>query len=94
MEDFAGGVGRRMTSTFETVGTAGRDARGAGIAVLPENGAATRADLDNTPGRPGPETVRDGPHARYAEHREPSLTPAPLLEQPVAAGVRSSRESP
>ncbi|MFI6508263.1 3-hydroxyacyl-CoA dehydrogenase family protein [Streptosporangium sp. NPDC050855] len=42
----------------------------------------------------GLETVRDGLRALYAEYREPFLAPAPLLEQLVAAGVRSFRDRP
>ncbi|GIH27072.1 hypothetical protein Aph01nite_53820 [Acrocarpospora phusangensis] len=40
--------------------------------------------------RLGLETVRDGLRALYAEYREPSFAPAPLLERLVAAGVRST----
>ncbi|MBB4940224.1 3-hydroxybutyryl-CoA dehydrogenase [Streptosporangium album] len=42
----------------------------------------------------GLETVRDGLRALYAEYREPSLAPAPLLDQLVTAGVRSIRDLP
>jgi 3-hydroxybutyryl-CoA dehydrogenase len=40
----------------------------------------------------GLETVRDGLRALYAEYREPSFAPAPLLDQLVTAGVPSIRE--
>ncbi|MEO3855273.1 3-hydroxyacyl-CoA dehydrogenase NAD-binding domain-containing protein [Acrocarpospora sp. B8E8] len=36
----------------------------------------------------GLETVRDGLRALYAEYREPSFAPAPLLERLVAAGMK------
>lgn len=42
----------------------------------------------------GLETVRDGLRALYAEYRDPSFAPAPLLDQLVAAGVRSIRDLP
>ncbi|MFI6881669.1 3-hydroxyacyl-CoA dehydrogenase family protein [Streptosporangium canum] len=42
----------------------------------------------------GLETVRDGLRALYAEYREPSFAPAPLLDQLVTAGVRSIRDLP
>ncbi|WP_030906513.1 3-hydroxyacyl-CoA dehydrogenase family protein [Streptosporangium amethystogenes] len=73
-----------------------------------DSGYATRDDIDNAmrlgcgyPAGPfemldelGLETVRDGLRALYAEYREPFLAPAPLLEQLVAAGVRSFRDLP
>ena len=40
----------------------------------------------------GLETVRDGLRALYAEYREPSFAPAPLLDQLVTAGVPSIRD--
>ncbi|MEV0969727.1 3-hydroxyacyl-CoA dehydrogenase [Microtetraspora glauca] len=40
----------------------------------------------------GLETVRDGLRALYAEYREPSFAPVPLLDQLVTAGVPSIRE--
>ncbi len=40
----------------------------------------------------GLQTVRDGLRALYAEYREPSFAPAPLLDQLVTAGVPSIRE--
>jgi 3-hydroxybutyryl-CoA dehydrogenase len=42
--------------------------------------------------RLGLETVRDGLRALYAEYRDPSFAPAPLLDQLVTAGVRSIRD--
>ncbi|MFF5209712.1 3-hydroxyacyl-CoA dehydrogenase NAD-binding domain-containing protein [Streptosporangium sp. NPDC000396] len=42
----------------------------------------------------GLKTVRDGLRALYAEYREPSFAPAPLLDQLVTAGVRSIRDLP
>ncbi|MBG0828354.1 3-hydroxybutyryl-CoA dehydrogenase [Planomonospora sp. ID67723] len=42
--------------------------------------------------RLGLATVRDGLRALYAEYREPSFAPAPLLDQLVTAGVRSIRD--
>ncbi|GAA3116105.1 3-hydroxybutyryl-CoA dehydrogenase [Planomonospora alba] len=44
--------------------------------------------------RLGLETVRDGLRDLYAEYRDPSLSPAPLLERLVTAGVRSIRDLP
>jgi 3-hydroxybutyryl-CoA dehydrogenase len=71
-----------------------------------DSGYATAADLDTAmklgcgyPAGPlemldeiGLETVRDGLRALYAEYREPSFAPAPLLDQLVTAGVQSIRE--
>ncbi|GAA0844897.1 3-hydroxyacyl-CoA dehydrogenase family protein [Streptosporangium amethystogenes subsp. fukuiense] len=73
-----------------------------------DSGYATRDDIDTAMRlgcgyQTGPfekldelglETVRDGLRALYAEYREPFLAPAPLLEQLVAAGVRSFRDLP
>ncbi|MEV4378704.1 3-hydroxyacyl-CoA dehydrogenase NAD-binding domain-containing protein [Streptosporangium sp. NPDC049644] len=73
-----------------------------------DSGYATRDDIDTAMRlgcgyQAGPfekldelglETVRDGLRALYAEYREPFLAPAPLLEQLVAAGVRSFRDLP
>ncbi|MBG0813004.1 3-hydroxyacyl-CoA dehydrogenase family protein [Planomonospora sp. ID82291] len=42
--------------------------------------------------RLGLEAVRDGLRALYAEYRDPSFTPAPLLDRLVTAGVRSIRD--
>ncbi|GII75112.1 hypothetical protein Sru01_00940 [Sphaerisporangium rufum] len=41
----------------------------------------------------GPATVRDGLRALYAEYREPSFAPAPLLDRLVTAGVPGFRQS-
>jgi 3-hydroxybutyryl-CoA dehydrogenase len=71
-----------------------------------DSGYATAADLDvamklgcGYPAGPvemldgiGLETVRDGLRALYAEYREPSFAPAPLLDQLITAGVQSIRE--
>ncbi|MEZ0073963.1 3-hydroxyacyl-CoA dehydrogenase family protein [Planotetraspora sp. GP83] len=71
-----------------------------------ESGYSTVEDIDNAmrlgcgyPAGPfemldaiGLEKVRDGLRALYAEYREPSFAPAPLLDQLVTAGVPSIRE--
>ncbi|WP_067174215.1 3-hydroxyacyl-CoA dehydrogenase [Microtetraspora niveoalba] len=71
-----------------------------------ESGYASAADIDTGmrlgcgyPAGPlemldaiGLETVRDGLRALYAEYREPSFAPVPLLDQLVTAGVPSIRE--
>ncbi|GII30986.1 3-hydroxyacyl-CoA dehydrogenase [Planotetraspora mira] len=70
-----------------------------------DSGYATAADIDDAmrlgcgyPAGPfemldaiGLERVRDGLRALYAEYREPSFAPAPLLDQLVTAGVPGFR---